>query len=119
MSGPVLNERELEGLLSDPQLKSQVLPTFFDIHRGVEGSLKKGLLKLCEAADEAVRNGSQVLVLSDRSDNPVHTSFQVYAFNCDYRCMICKYMIITFYSVLLLHLSFGLPTAMLLDLILD
>ncbi|XP_010505887.1 PREDICTED: ferredoxin-dependent glutamate synthase 2, chloroplastic-like isoform X1 [Camelina sativa] len=73
LSGPVLNERELEGLLSDPQLKSQVLPTFFDIHRGIEGSLKKGLLKLCEAADEAVRNGSQVLVLSDRSNNPEPT----------------------------------------------
>ncbi|KAL1220143.1 Ferredoxin-dependent glutamate synthase 2 [Cardamine amara subsp. amara] len=73
LSGPVLNERELEGLLSDPHLRSQVLPTFFDIHRGIEGSLKKALLKLCEAADEAVRNGSQVLVLSDRSDNPVPT----------------------------------------------
>ncbi|CAG7908361.1 unnamed protein product [Brassica rapa] len=73
LSGPVLNERELEGLLSDPHLKSQVLPTFFDIHRGIDGSLKKALLKLCEAADEAVRNGSQVLVLSDRSDNPEPT----------------------------------------------
>ncbi|XP_024003953.1 ferredoxin-dependent glutamate synthase 2, chloroplastic isoform X3 [Eutrema salsugineum] len=73
LSGPVLNERELEGLLSDPHLKSQVLPTFFDIHRGIEGSLKKALVKLCEAADEAVRNGSQVLVLSDRSDNPEPT----------------------------------------------
>ena len=85
MSGPVLNERELEGLLSDPHLKSEVLPTFFDIHRGIDGSLKKALLKLCEAADEAVRNGSQVLVLSDRSDNPVHTYFQVYTVNCDFR----------------------------------
>uniref|UniRef100_A0A1J3GI04 glutamate synthase (ferredoxin) n=1 Tax=Noccaea caerulescens TaxID=107243 RepID=A0A1J3GI04_NOCCA len=73
LSGPVLNERELEGLLSDPLLKSQVLPTFFDIHRGIEGSLTKALLKLCEAADEAVRSGSQVLVLSDRSDNPEPT----------------------------------------------
>jgi len=113
LSGPVLNERELEGLLGDPLLKSQILPTFFDIRRGIEGSLKKGLLKLCEAADEAVRNGSQVLVLSDRSDNPVHTSFQVYAFNCDFNYIICRCMIITFYSVLLLHLRFGLLTTML------
>lgn len=82
MSGPVLNERELEGLLSDPLLKSQVLPTFFDIHRGIEGSLKKALLKLCEAADEAVRSGSQVLVLSDRSDNPVRTVFRDCFSNC-------------------------------------
>ncbi|KAL2534964.1 Ferredoxin-dependent glutamate synthase 1 [Abeliophyllum distichum] len=34
----------------------------------VDGSLEKTLTKLCEAADEAVRNGSQLLVLSDRSD---------------------------------------------------
>ncbi|XP_034894077.1 ferredoxin-dependent glutamate synthase 1, chloroplastic/mitochondrial [Populus alba] len=68
LSSPVLNEGELELLLKDPYLKPQVLPTFFDIRKGVEGSLEKTLIKLCEAADEAVRNGSQLLVLSDRSD---------------------------------------------------
>ncbi|GAB4843935.1 Ferredoxin-dependent glutamate synthase [Ancistrocladus abbreviatus] len=68
LSSPVLNEGELEELLNDSLLKPQVLPTFFDIRRGVEGSLKRTLEKLCEAADEAVRNGSQLLVLSDRSD---------------------------------------------------
>lgn len=69
LSSPVLNEGELESLLKDPYLKPQVLLTFFDIRRGVEGSLEKALNKLCEAADEAVRNGSQLLVLSDRSDD--------------------------------------------------
>ncbi|KAF5474256.1 hypothetical protein F2P56_006170 [Juglans regia] len=68
LSSPVLNEGELELLLKDPYLKCQVLPTFFDIHKGVDGSLEKTLYKLCEAADEAVRNGSQLLVLSDRAD---------------------------------------------------
>ncbi|OMO54059.1 hypothetical protein COLO4_36598 [Corchorus olitorius] len=68
LSSPVLNEGELESLLKDPQLKAQVLPTFFDIRKGIEGSLEKTLYKLCEAADEAVRNGSQLLVLSDRAD---------------------------------------------------
>ncbi|KAL2226033.1 UNVERIFIED_CONTAM: Ferredoxin-dependent glutamate synthase, chloroplastic, partial [Sesamum indicum] len=68
LSSPVLNEGELDSLLNDPVLKPQVLPTFFDIRKGVEGSLEKTLYKLCEAADEAVRNGSQLLVLSDRSD---------------------------------------------------
>lgn len=60
-----------ESLLSDPLLKAQVLPTFFDIRKGIEGSLEKTLNRLCEAADEAVRNGSQLLVLSDRSDELV------------------------------------------------
>jgi glutamate synthase (ferredoxin) len=73
LSSPVLNEGELELLLKDPYLKPQVLPTFFDIRKGVEGSLEKTLIKLCAAADEAVRNGSQLLVLSDRSDDLVIT----------------------------------------------
>ncbi|KAJ0098418.1 hypothetical protein Patl1_20916 [Pistacia atlantica] len=68
LSSPVLNEGELESLLKDPFLKPQVLPTFFDIRKGVESSLVRTLHRLCEAADEAVRNGSQLLVLSDRSD---------------------------------------------------
>lgn len=68
LCSPVLNEGELESLLKDPLLKPQVLATFFDIHKGIEGSLEKTLYKLCEAADEAVRNGSQLLILSDRSD---------------------------------------------------
>uniref|UniRef100_A0A7N2KTQ1 Aminotransferase-like plant mobile domain-containing protein n=1 Tax=Quercus lobata TaxID=97700 RepID=A0A7N2KTQ1_QUELO len=67
LSSPVLNEGELESLLNDPSLKPQVLPTFFDIRKGVDGSLEKTLNIYSEAADEAVRNGSQLLVLSDRS----------------------------------------------------
>lgn len=73
LSSPVLNEGELESLLKDAHLKPQVLPTFFDIRKGIEGSLEKRLNRLCEAADEAVRNGSQLLVLSDRSDELVTT----------------------------------------------
>ncbi|KAM6571661.1 ferredoxin-dependent glutamate synthase 1, chloroplastic/mitochondrial [Cannabis sativa] len=73
LSSPVLNEGELELLLKDPLLKPQVLPIFFDIRKGIEGSLERTLNKLCEAADEAVRNGSQLLVLSDRTDEPEPT----------------------------------------------
>lgn len=68
LSSPVLNEGELESLLNDLILQSKVLPTFFDIRKGVEGSLENTLQRLCQAADDAVRNGSQLLVLSDRSD---------------------------------------------------
>lgn len=68
LSSPVLNEGELESLLKDPILMPQIIRTFFDVRKGVEGSLKKRLDKLCEAADEAVRNGSQLLILSDRFD---------------------------------------------------
>ncbi|KAK4769055.1 hypothetical protein SAY86_027205 [Trapa natans] len=68
LSNPVLNEGQLDALLKDPVLKPKILRTFFDIHKGVEGSLERTLSRLCEAADEAVRNGSQLLVLSDRAD---------------------------------------------------
>lgn len=72
LSSPVLNEGELDSLLKDPILKPQILRTFFDVRKGVEGSLKKSLDKLCEAADEAVRNGSHLLVLCDRYDEQVY-----------------------------------------------
>eukprot|EP00249_Psilotum_nudum_P024065 c29078_g1_i2 orf=699-5618(+) len=68
LAGPVLNEGELDSLKSDLCLRPAVLPIFFDIHRVVQGALKKALDKLCEAADEAVRGGSQLLILSDRID---------------------------------------------------
>ncbi|KAL5720219.1 glutamate synthase (ferredoxin) [Ranunculus cassubicifolius] len=68
LSSPVLNEGELESLMKDSRLKPQILRTFFDIRKGVDGSLEKALQKLCDSADEAVRNGSQLLVLSDRSE---------------------------------------------------
>ncbi|XP_076958239.1 ferredoxin-dependent glutamate synthase 1, chloroplastic/mitochondrial-like [Bidens hawaiensis] len=68
LSSPVLNESELESLFKDPILKAQTIPTFFDIRKGLDGSLEKTLNKICEAADEAVRNGCQLLVLSDRAD---------------------------------------------------
>ncbi|XP_019437056.1 PREDICTED: ferredoxin-dependent glutamate synthase, chloroplastic [Lupinus angustifolius] len=79
LSSPVLNEGDLESLLKDTHLKPQVLPTFFDISKGIDGSLEKALNKLCEAADEAVRNGSQLLVLSDRSDElqPTHPAIPI------------------------------------------
>lgn len=77
LSSPVLNEGELESLLKDPILKPQILPTFFNIRKGVDGSLEKTLYKLCEAADEAVRNGSQLLILSDRSDELVSSFWNI------------------------------------------
>lgn len=71
LSNPVLNEGALEELMKDTYLKPKVLSTYFDIRKGVEGSLQKALYSLCEAADDAVRSGSQLLVLSDRSDSLV------------------------------------------------
>ncbi|XP_078170806.1 ferredoxin-dependent glutamate synthase, chloroplastic [Carex rostrata] len=68
LSSPVLNEGELESLMKDPALKTKVLATYFDIRKGLDGSLHRKIKQLCEEADAAVRNGSQLLVLSDRSE---------------------------------------------------
>lgn len=78
----MLNEGELDLLLKDAKLKPQVLPTFFDIHKGVDGSLEKTLYRLCEAADEAVQNGCQLLVLSDRADELVRNQFSLFLHSC-------------------------------------
>lgn len=58
-------------MMKGSNLKPKVLPTFFDIRKGLDGSLERMLKRLCEAADEAVRSGSQLLVLSDRSEELV------------------------------------------------
>lgn len=68
LTNPILNEGELDTLKADSKLKPCRLPIFFDVTMGVEGSLRKALNKLCEAADDAVRAGSQLLILSDRID---------------------------------------------------
>jgi glutamate synthase (ferredoxin) len=73
LSSPVLNEGELETLLKDPKLKPKALSTYFDIRKGLDGSLDKTIQALCEEADAAVRSGSQLLVLSDRCEAPVST----------------------------------------------
>jgi len=69
----VLNEGELETLLKDPKLKPKVLSTYFDIRKGLDGSLDSTIKALCEEADAAVRSGCQLLVLSDRSEAPEPT----------------------------------------------
>lgn len=74
LSTPVLSEGELTSLQNTEFLKTATLPTFFDISDGIEGALQRGLDKLCEAADAAVRSGSQLLILSDRTDNLVGPS---------------------------------------------
>ncbi|MCO5561597.1 hypothetical protein L7F22_015218 [Adiantum nelumboides] len=69
LTSPILNDGELETLKADKKLKAVRLSIFFDVTKGVEGSLKRALNKLCEAADDAVRAGSQLLILSDRLDD--------------------------------------------------
>lgn len=77
LSSPVLNEGELDLLMKDPNLKAKKLSTYFDIQNGLDGSLEKMIKELCEEADAAVRDGSQLLVLSDRSDELVSSTLLI------------------------------------------
>ncbi len=63
---PILNEAQLERLLSYPEpFRSAVLPTIFPVTGGL-GALEARLDELCALAEQAVRGGASLLVLSDR-----------------------------------------------------
>lgn len=66
---PVLNEKELELLKMDNVLKAKTLRTYFNISKGIPGALQSALDSLCRAADDAVRAGSQLIILSDRNNH--------------------------------------------------
>ncbi|CAM6047747.1 unnamed protein product [Sphagnum compactum] len=69
LSSPVLSEGELDALKAEESLNSATLPIFFDISDAIEGALERGLRTLCEAAAAAVQAGSQLLILSDRTND--------------------------------------------------
>ncbi|MCT0217561.1 glutamate synthase large subunit [Synechococcus sp. CS-1329] len=65
LATPILNESDLEAL---PQqgLSTTTLSTLYGLEAGPAG-LEAAVQHLCQAAEQAVRNGSQILVLSDRA----------------------------------------------------
>jgi glutamate synthase (ferredoxin) len=65
LSSPVLLESELEAIQGDASLATRTFPCFFDSTAG-PGALKTAILKLCEDVEQAVREGCQCVVLSDR-----------------------------------------------------
>jgi glutamate synthase (ferredoxin) len=69
LSSPVLSEGELDALKAEESLNPATLPIFFDISDAIEGALERGLRTLCEAAAAAVQAGSQLLILSDRTND--------------------------------------------------
>jgi len=75
LSSPVLSEGELDALKAEESLNPATLPIFFDISDAIEGALERGLRTLCEAAAAAVQAGSQLLILSDRTNDLVLQTF--------------------------------------------
>lgn len=70
---PILTDAELAKVknLDDPKLKPSVLPMLFRVSEGADG-LAKGIDELCERAAAAVREGSSILILSDRDIDREH-----------------------------------------------
>ncbi len=70
---PILNDYELEKLRSiDTGLfQSKTLQTYFKAD-GLPGSLEKGIDRLCRYAEDAVNDGFQVIILSDRAIDSNH-----------------------------------------------
>tara|TARA_Y100001968_G_scaffold132178_1_gene120647 strand:+ start:18354 stop:22934 length:4581 start_codon:yes stop_codon:yes gene_type:complete len=67
INSPILNEAELIEL-TKKGLKANTLSTLIGISEGV-GGLKNGLDQLCKKAESLIRDGVEVLILSDRGVN--------------------------------------------------
>ncbi|CAK6698114.1 glutamate synthase large subunit [Synechococcus sp. CBW1107] len=65
LATPILNESDLEALPSQG-LATTTLTTLYGLDQGPAG-LEAAVQRLCQAAEQAVQNGSQILVLSDRA----------------------------------------------------
>ena len=63
LESPVLNDEELAGIKAS-DFQTQTLSTLYQISTGPNG-LKDAVTKLCEAATTAVKEGVEILVLSD------------------------------------------------------
>ncbi|HEV2694906.1 MAG TPA: glutamate synthase large subunit, partial [Verrucomicrobiae bacterium] len=68
---PILTNEELDKLrfIDRPGFKSETLPILFKAADGAKG-LEHALEKLFNAADEAIRDGANILILSDRGVSP-------------------------------------------------
>lgn len=67
---PVLKDAELTKLkkIDLPGFQSRTLPILFEVEKGGRG-LEEALEKLFETADQAIENGNNILILSDRDFN--------------------------------------------------
>jgi len=67
LSGPVLTNAELAKIreIDANGIRSLTIPTVYDASRGT-GGLLEALDRICAAAEQAIRDGYEILILSDR-----------------------------------------------------
>jgi glutamate synthase (ferredoxin) len=70
---PLVSSREFTKIkhLDLPGLRAVTLPTLFQPTEGADG-LVRAMDALCAAADQAIRDGASILILSDRGVNRTH-----------------------------------------------
>ncbi|MFT4071909.1 MAG: glutamate synthase large subunit [Dysgonamonadaceae bacterium] len=75
LSSPIITNKELDLLthLEYKGFKAEIIPMLFDPRQGGDG-LEKALDLLCQAAEDAVDNGSNYIVLSDRGVDKEHVA---------------------------------------------
>ena len=73
LESPVLNETELKAI-KDSTLKSTVLSTLYEIATGPQG-LERAIQQLCQQAVAAVKEGTEILILSDRENHQIGTEY--------------------------------------------
>ena len=73
LAQPIITNLELEKIrdISIPRMKSTTCSTLFDTQKE-QGSLETALNNLCNDASEAVKNGSTIIILSDRGVDAKH-----------------------------------------------
>ncbi|WP_419495100.1 glutamate synthase large subunit [Chryseobacterium bernardetii] len=75
LDNPVINNNQLEKLRSvdTGRFQAKTIYTYFNA-RGKEGELKKAIDRICRYAVDAVDDGFEVIILSDRSLDSQHAS---------------------------------------------
>lgn len=67
LDSPIINEKELDAIF-ESKLSCIRINTLFHLEEGPE-SFKKQIEQLCENASQAILNGSNILILSDKNNN--------------------------------------------------
>ena len=73
LESPVINDSELE-IIKNSDIKSETLSTLYEIATGPKG-LETVIRQLCEQAAAAVKDGAEILILSDRSGHKIGTEY--------------------------------------------
>ncbi len=70
LHGPVLDNEQLEQLrhIAKPGFKSMTIPILYPVEQGAQG-LEESMKLMCRTADDAIKSGVNIIILSDRGLN--------------------------------------------------